>query len=177
MVKQNFAVRDAKEGETAVASAISALLIAAGGPYYIKREREENGGFYDLSMSPRFDIAPKIAHAALIEMKYVKAGDPAPTPEQLAKIKAEAIDQLDQYSSDPALIAEWHVGGRGATALPRAAAGSDRSVASPKGAFGEAALSPLHDDVAAGTTGVPPVALHRLVLVFHGGECVLNEEV
>ena len=60
VVKQNFAVRDAKEGETAVASAISALLIAAGGPYYIKREREANGGFYDLSMSPRFDIAPKI---------------------------------------------------------------------------------------------------------------------
>ena len=137
VVKQNFAVRDAKEGETAVASAISALLIAAGGPYYIKREREENGRFYDLSMSPRFDIAPKIAHAALIEMKYMKAGDPAPTPEQLAKIKAEAIDQLDQYSSDPALIAEWHIG----------------------------------------VAGVPPVAIHRLVLVFHGGECILNEEV
>ena len=146
VVKQNFAVRDAKEGETAVASAISALLIAAGGPYYIKREREANGGFYDLSMSPRFDIAPKIAHAALIEMKYVKAGDPEPTPEQLAKIKAEAIDQLDQYSSDPALIAEWHIGVAG---VPPAT----------------------------GATGVPPVALHRLVLVFHGGECILNEEV
>ena len=146
VVKQNFAVRDAKEGETAVASAISALLIAAGGPYYIKREREANGGFYDLSMSPRFDIAPKIAHAALIEMKYVKAGDPDPTPEQLAKIKAEAIDQLDQYSSDPALIAEWHIGVAG--------------------------VSP-----ATGTTGILPVALHRLVLVFHGGECILNEEV
>ena len=137
VVKQNFAVRDAKEGETAVASAISALLIAAGGPYYIKREREANGGFYDLSMSPRFDIAPKIAHAALIEMKYVKAGDPAPTPDQLEKIKEQAIDQLDQYSSDPVLIAEWHIG----------------------------------------VAGVPPVALHRLVLVFHGGECILNEEV
>ena len=31
-----------------------------------------------------------------------------------------------------------------------------------------AALSPLHN----GT-----VALHRLVLVFHGGDCVLSEEV
>ena len=161
VVKQNFAVRDAKDGETAVASAISALLIAAGGPYYIKREREANGGFYDLSMSPRFDIAPKIAHAALIEMKYVKAGDPDPTPEQLAKIKAEAIDQLDQYSSDPALIAEWHIGGRGATALPRAATGTT-------------GILPVETT---GTTGVPPVALHRLVLVFHGGECVLSEEV
>ena len=137
VVKQNFAVRDAKEGETAVASAVSAILVSAGGPYVIKREREANGGFYDLSMAPRFDIAPKIAHAALIELKYVKAGDSAPTPETLAKIKAEAIDQLDQYSSDPVLIAEWHIG----------------------------------------VAGVPPVALHRLVLVFHGGDCILNEEV
>ena len=24
---------------------------------------------------------------------------------------------------------------------------------------------------------VPPVVLHRLVLVFHGGECLLGEEV
>ena len=132
VVRQNFAVRDAKEGETAVASAISALLIAAGGPYYIKREREANGGFYDLSMSPRFDIAPKIAHAALIEMKYVKAGDPAPTPEQLEKIKAEATDQLDQYSASRDLVTEWRL---------------------------------------------DTVALHRLVLVFHGGDCILNEEV
>ena len=146
VVKQNFAVRDAKEGETAVASAVSAILISAGGPYVVKREREANGGFYDLSMAPRFDIAPKIAYAALIEMKYVKAGDPPPTPEALAKIKAEAIDQLDQYSADHDLSAEWHLKGGNAADL------SGNSVA--------------------GT-----VSLHRLVLVFHGGDCVLHEEV
>ena len=144
VVRQNFAVRDSKEGETAVASAVSAILISAGGPYFITREREANGGFYDLSLAPRFDLAPKIAHAALIEMKYVKAGDPPPTPDALAKIKAEAIGQLDQYSSDPALAAAWHL--------------------------------------KTGTTGVSPVedgtvTLHRLVLVFHGGDCVLSEEV
>ena len=132
VVKQNFAVRDAKEGETAVASAVSAILISAGGPDVIKREREANGGFYDLSMAPRFDIAPNIAHAALIEMKYVKAGDPAPTPDALAKIKAEAIDQLDQYSADHDIATEWRLSA---------------------------------------------VALHRLVLVFHGGDCILAEEV
>jgi hypothetical protein len=144
VVKQNFAVRDSKEGETAVASAVSAILISAGGPYFITREREANGGFYDISLAPRFDIAPNIAHAALIEMKYVKAGDPAPSPEMLAGIKTQAIAQLDRYSSNPALIAAWHL--------------------------------------KTGTTGVPPVAagmvtLHRLVLVFHGGDCVLAEEV
>ena len=124
----------------------------------------------DIALKPRLDRWPEIAHAALIEMKYLKAGDPAPTKEQLEKIKKQAIDQLDQYSADPALITEWHIGGRGATALPQVAT----SAATPVGVAG---VSP-----ATGTTGVSPVAssavtLHRLVLVFHGGECVLSEEV
>ena len=151
MVRQNFAVRDAKEGETAVASAISALLIAAGGPYYIKREREANGGFYDFSMSPRFDIAPKIAHAALVEMKYVKAGDPVPTPEQLAKIKADATEQLDQYSASRDLVTEWRLSRTGCQPVL------------------------VNDRAGRSTNGT--VTLYRLVLVFHGGECILSEEV
>ena len=107
VVRQNFAARDAKEGETAVASAVSAILISAGGPYFITREREANGGYYDLALAPRFDVAPKIAHAALIELKYVKAGDPAPTPAQLAKFKADAADQLTRYAADRSLATAW----------------------------------------------------------------------
>ena len=140
-------MRDAVEGEKVVQSSVVTLLCASGGPYYVRHEHESGGGFYDIALAPQLSRWPDIAHAALIEMKYVKAGDPAPTPEQLAKIMAEATEQLDQYSSAPALIAEWRLGGRGATALPT------------------------------GTTGVSPVALHRLVLVFHGGECLLSEEV
>ena len=132
IVKENFAVRDSVEGEKVVQSTIVALLCAAGGPYFVTHEREAGGGFYDLALAPQLARWPDIAHAALIEMKYVKAGDPAPTPEALAKIKADAIDQLDQYASDPALVAAWHLG---------------------------------------------TVALHRLVLVFHGGDCVMAEEV
>ena len=116
-----------------VQSTIVALLTASGGPYFVTHERESGGGFYDLALAPQLDRWPEIAHAALIEMKYVKAGDSSLTPEALAKIKSEAIDQLDQYSSDPALVAEWRIG-----------------------------------------NGVTP---HRLVLVFHGGTCVLAEEV
>ena len=138
IVKENFAVRDAVEGEKVVQSTLVALLTAAKGPYLVSHEREAGGGFYDLALAPRLDRWPDIAHAALIEMKYVKAGDPAPKPEQLADIKARAVDQLDQYSSDPALIAKWHL---------------------------------------TGTTDVSSVELHRLVLVFHGGDCVLCEEV
>ncbi|MBR0067866.1 MAG: AAA family ATPase [Kiritimatiellae bacterium] len=146
IVKENFAVRDAVEGEKVVQSTLVALLVASGGPYFVKHEHEVGGGFYDIALEPQLLRWPEIAHAALIEMKYVKAGDPAPTKEKLEKIKAEAIIQLGQYSADPALIAEWHIGVAGVPS-------------------------------ATGTTGVSPVALHRLVLVFHGGECVLSEEV
>ena len=147
IVKENFAVRDAVEGEKVVQSTLVALLRASGGPYFVKHERESGGGFYDIALEPQLQRWPDIAHAALIEMKYVKAGDSAPTPDYLAKIRAEAIAQLDEYSSDPQLVTEWHL-------APR---------------------PPNH------LTTQPPnhqtVTLHRLVLVFHGGECVLSEEV
>ena len=138
IVKENFAVRDAVEGEKVVQSTLVALLTAAKGPYLVGHEREAGGGFYDIALAPRLDRWPDIAHAALIEMKYVKAGDPAPTQGQLADIRTKAIEQLDRYSSDPALAAKWRL---------------------------------------TGTTDVPSVELHRLVLVFHGGDCVLSEEV
>ena len=134
IVKENFAVRDAVEGEKVVQSTLVALLCAAGGPYYVRHEREAGGGFYDIALSPQLDRWPDIAHAALIEMKYVKAGDPKPTPDQLFDIKAKATDQLDKYSADSIL---------------------------------HSTLYTLHSSV----------ALHRLVLVFHGGDCVLAEEV
>ena len=117
-----------------LASAVSAILVSAGGPYVIKRERETNGGLYGAALRHRAQDRARRAD----RVKYVKAGDPAPTPEALAKIKSEAIDQLDQYSRGRDIATEWRL---------------------------------------AGATGVPPVALHRLVLVFHGGECVLSEEV
>ena len=137
IVKENFAVRDAVEGEKVVQSTLVALLCAAGGPYYVRHEREAGGGFYDIALAPQLDRWPEIAHAALIEMKYVKAGDPTPTSEQLADIKAEAVEQLNRYSSDSTL----------------------NSTLSTLNYLGSS------------------VALHRLVLVFHGGDCVLAEEV
>ena len=168
IVKENFAVRDAVEGEKVVQSTLIALLTAAKGPYLVSHEREAGCGFYDLALAPRLDRWPDIAHAALIEMKYVKAGAPAPTPEQLSDIKAKAIEQLDRYSSDPALVAKWHLRRLNETgdALP---SGRRQDGGSP---YGEPPSRRL-----TGTTDVSSVALHRLVLVFHGGDCVLSEEV
>lgn len=66
-------------------------------------------------------------------------------PDAYASIKAKAVEQLDQYSADPALAAEWR-------------------------------LAPLLQGQQS-TEHCPAVTLHRLVLVFKGGECILQEEV
>ena len=55
----------------------------------------------------------------------------------------KAMEQLDVYSADPALIAAWHL---------------SRGQGTEDG-------------------GQRAILLHRLVLAFHGGECVLSEEV
>ena len=116
-----------------------------------------------------------LAHAALIELKYVKAGDPAPTPDQLADIQAKAIEQLDRYSADPALAAEWRLKPmqNAQCTMHNGEAGqlSREAALRPQCGHlcGEAALT---GDCAPGA-----VSLHRLVLVFKGGDCLLREEV
>ena len=102
-----------------------------------------NGGYYDIGLAPQLSRWPDIPNAALIELKYFKAGNPAPTAVQLAALRAEAMTQLDRYARDRNLAEEWH-------------------------------LRP--SDI---THGVPggTVALHRIVLAFHGGDCVLCEKL
>ena len=147
IVKENFAVRDSVEGEKVVQSTLVALLCAAGGPYFVRHEREAGGGFYDIALVPQLDRWSDIAHAALMEMKYVKTADTAPSPESLAKIKSDAIAQLDRYSADPNLVAGWHL-------VPQTSNCQTVKLSNSQ-----------------------TITLHRLVLVFHGGNCVLCEEV
>ena len=168
IVKENFAVRDSVEGEKVVQSTLVALLTAAKGPYYVKHEREAGGGFYDLALAPQLERWPDIAHAALIELKYVKAGDPAPTPEQLSDIKAKAIVQLDKYSNDHVLADAWHLKKNVECKMENGELGNGEQGTGngEKNDILHSSFSILHS-----------VTLHRLVLVFHGGDCVLPEEV
>ena len=177
IVRENFAVRDAVAGEKVVQSTLVALLRAAKGPYFVRHEGEAGGGFYDIALAPQLDRWPDIAHAALIEMKYVKAGDDAPAPQELTKIKAEAIDQLDRYSASHDLAAEWRL--------------KPMQNEECRMQNGECTMHNAQCTMQGGATVKPSncqtvkptvecdgtVTLHRLVLVFHGGDCVLGEEV
>ncbi len=128
----------------------------AAGPYFVHHEGEAGGGFYDIALEPRLLEWPDIAHAAIIELKYLKPGDTEPTPADLAALKAEAAEQLDRYSADPALVAKWRL----------------KPVESPTANLSTFQPFNLSTDGAGGS-----VSLHRLVLVFKGGNCLLAEEV
>ena len=135
VVSRYWKVRDAVEGERVVQTALCALLYVGHGPYIVRHERESAGGFVDIAFEPQLARWPEIGHAALVELKYLKASDDA-SPASLAKIRDAAAAQLARYAADHDLARAWNLKEQDGT-----------------------------------------VTLHRVVLVFHGGDVALCEEV
>ena len=135
VVSRYWKVRDAVEGERVVQTALCSLLYVGHGPYIVRHERESAGGFVDIAFEPQLARWPEIGHAALVELKYLKASDDA-SPAALAKICDAAAAQLARYAADHDLARAWNLKAQGGT-----------------------------------------VTLHRVVLVFHGGDVALCEEV
>ena len=77
-----------------------AAYLNHSGYYYIIQEMELNGGYCDLTMIPDLTRFPEVAHAYLLELKYLKSGD---TDEESMKALEEAKAQLDQYAQDARL--------------------------------------------------------------------------
>ena len=77
-----------------------AAYLNHSGYYYIIQEMELNGGYCDLTMIPDLTRFPEVAHAYLLELKYLKSGD---TDEEGMKALEEAKAQLDQYAQDARL--------------------------------------------------------------------------
>ena len=149
------------EGERVVQAAFGALLFVGHGPYLVRHELEANGGYTDIAFHPQLDRWPQIGHAALIELKYLKAKDDA-SPEALAKLKAAAAEQLDRYAADRDLARLWHldqVEGCRLKVEQRISSNSTSVVRPP--------TSNLQ----------PSVRLTRLAIVFHGAELALCEEI
>ena len=135
VVSRYWRVRDAVEGERVVQTALCSLLYVGHGPYIVRHERESAGGFVDIAFEPQLARWPEIGHAALVELKYLKASDDA-SPAALAKIRDAAAAQLARYAADHDLARAWNLKEQGGT-----------------------------------------VTLHRVVLVFHGGDVALCEAI
>ena len=135
VVSRYWKVRDAIEGERVVQTALCSLLYVGHGPYIVYHERESAGGFVDIAFEPQLNRWPQIGHAALVELKYLKAEDDA-SPAALARVKAAAAEQLARYAADHDLARAWNLKESGGT-----------------------------------------VTLHRIAVVFHGGDIALCEEI
>lgn len=77
-----------------------AAYLNHSGYYYIIQEMELNGGYCDLTMIPDLTRFPEVAHAYLLELKYLKTGD---TDAEGNKALEEARAQLEQYAQDARL--------------------------------------------------------------------------
>lgn len=135
VVSRYWKVRDAAEGERVVQTALCSLLYVGHGPYIVRHEQESSGGFVDIAFEPQLARWPQIGHAAIVELKYLKASDDA-TSAALAKLKADAAAQLERYAADHDLARAWNLREAGGT-----------------------------------------VTLHRIAVVFHGGDVALCEEI
>jgi len=77
-----------------------AAYLNHSGYYYIIQKMELNGGYCDLTMIPDLTRFPEVAHAYLLELKYLKTTD---TDEEGDKALEEAKAQLSQYEQDARL--------------------------------------------------------------------------
>ena len=108
VVSSYWAVRDAVEGEKVVQTSLASLLYVAHGPYLVPHEGECGHGFVDIALKPELWRYPEIGYAAQIELKYLKSTDEA-TPEALAKVRADALVQLERYARDRNIAREWNL--------------------------------------------------------------------
>ena len=156
VVSRYWRVRDALEGERVVQAALCSLLYVGHGPYIVHHERESAGGFVDIAFEPQLNRWPQIGHAALVELKYLKKGGGA------------SGGMTDATSASlPVADARERVPPRELAAIRDAAAAQIARYAAD------------HDLARAWNLREQggTVTLHRIVLVFHGGDVALCEEI
>ncbi len=156
VVSRYWRVRDAIEGERVVQAALCSLLYVGHGPYIVHHERESAGGFIDIAFEPQLNRWPQIGHAALVELKYLKKGGTASMPS--ADATSASLPVADARERVPSEALD-RIRTEAIAQLDRYAADHD--------------LARAWNLREKGGT----VTLHRIVLVFHGGDVALCEEV
>lgn len=103
-IQQQASVRDHLNGEKVLQGFLLAYLNVTHN-FLTWSEREMGGGFVDLYLEPFLSRYPGIKYGYLIELEYISNSqfNKKDFDQSLAKEKAEAIKQLQQYASDPRL--------------------------------------------------------------------------
>ncbi|MCP4214567.1 MAG: AAA family ATPase, partial [bacterium] len=97
-MKESLGLRDLITGEKAVQTFLNVYL-GLTDLFIVHSEKELNNGFADLVMEPFLAKYPTIGYSYLLELKYVKTGKTADSPE-VKKLAAEGEAQLKRYALD-----------------------------------------------------------------------------
>ena len=103
-METSMGLRDLITGEKAIQAFLNVYL-GLSALYLVYSEKELKKGYADLVLEPFLAQYPGLKYSYLIEIKYIKPQGKKKelTPENLNKIKEEAENQLNKYSSDEKL--------------------------------------------------------------------------
>ena len=110
-IASQTSVRDYIDGEKIIEPRSGALgflaaYLSATEHFIFHTERELGDGYADICLEPNLQRYPGMRHGYVIELKYLKRGQPA-TEARVAAAAREAGDQLQRYLADQRLARQY----------------------------------------------------------------------
>ena len=104
-IASQTSIRDYIDGEKVIQGFLAAYL-GATEHFVFHTERELGGGYADVCLEPHLQRYTGMRHGYVIELKYLKRGDPA-TGARVASATREAVEQLQRYLADERLARQY----------------------------------------------------------------------
>ena len=104
-IASQTSIRDYIDGEKVIQGFLAAYL-GATEHFVFHTERELGHGYADICLEPHLQRYTGMRHGYLIELKYLKRGEPA-TEARVAAAAREAGDQLQRYLADQRLARQY----------------------------------------------------------------------
>ena len=98
-------IRDYIDGEKVIQGFLAAYLSATE-HFVFHTERELGGGYADICLEPHLQRYAGMRHGYVIELKYLKRGEPAGEA-RVAKVAREAAAQVRRYVADERLARQY----------------------------------------------------------------------
>ena len=98
-------IRDYIDGEKVIQGFLAAYL-GATEHFIFHTERELGDGYADICLEPHLQRYAGMRHGYVIELKYLKRGEPA-TEARVAAAAREAVEQLQRYVADQRLARQY----------------------------------------------------------------------
>ena len=104
-IANQTSIRDYIDGEKVIQGFLAAYL-GATEHFVFHTERELGDGYADICLEPHLQRYTGMRHGYVIELKYLKRGDPA-SEVRVADAAREAVDQLQRYLADERLARQY----------------------------------------------------------------------